>query len=81
MYAILVIMILRVAALSRDIFGRLLAAGVAALIFFHAFINIAMNIGMSPVVGLPLPFMSYGGSSLVINMAAIGIVLNIARQK
>ncbi len=81
MYAILVIMILRVAALSRDIFGRLLAVGVAALIFFHAFINIAMNIGMSPVVGLPLPFMSYGGSSLVINMAAIGIVLNIARQK
>jgi len=40
-----------------------------------------MNIGMSPVVGLPLTFMSYGGSSLVINMAAIGIVLNIARQK
>jgi len=81
MYAILIIMILRVATLSRDIFGRLLAAGVAALIFFHAFINIAMNIGMSPVVGLPLTFMSYGGSSLVINMAAIGIVLNIARQK
>ncbi|MDD5019354.1 MAG: rod shape-determining protein RodA [Candidatus Omnitrophica bacterium] len=81
LYALLIVSILRVAELARDMFGRLLAAGVAALVFFHAFINIAMNIGMCPVVGLPLPFMSYGGSSLVINMAAIGIVLNIARQK
>ncbi|MFA5038495.1 MAG: rod shape-determining protein RodA [Candidatus Omnitrophota bacterium] len=81
LYALLVIMILRVSDMSRDLYGRLLAAGVAALIFFHAFINLAMNIGMCPVVGLPLPFMSYGGSSLVINMAAIGIVLSIARQK
>jgi rod shape determining protein RodA len=81
LYAVLIVAILRVAELADDMFGRLLAVGVAALVFFHAFINIAMNIGMCPVVGLPLTFMSYGGSSLVINMAAIGIVLNIARQK
>lgn len=81
LYGVLVVMLLRVADMSRDLYGKLLAVGVAALIFFHAFINIAMNIGMCPVVGLPLPFMSYGGTSLVINLAAIGVVLNIARQK
>jgi rod shape determining protein RodA len=80
-YAALVFLILRVAETAKDGFGRLLGVGVAAFIFFHAFINIAMNVGLCPVVGLPLPFVSYGGSSLVINLMAIGIVLNIARQK
>ena len=77
----LVFMILRVSEMAKDTFGRLLCIGIAALIFFHAFINIAMNAGLSPVVGLPLPFISYGGSSLVINLIGIGIVLNVARQR
>jgi rod shape determining protein RodA len=81
LYGFLILMILRVAELAKDVFGRLLAVGVASLLFFHVFVNIAMNIGISPIVGLPLPFISYGGSSLLINLVAIGIVLNIARQK
>jgi rod shape determining protein RodA len=81
LYGLLIFMILKVSDVAKDTFGRLFCVGVAALLFFHAFINIAMNVGVSPVVGLPLPFISYGGSSLVINIVAIGIVLNIARQK
>ncbi|HQP91673.1 MAG TPA: rod shape-determining protein RodA [Candidatus Omnitrophota bacterium] len=81
LYGSLVFMILRVSEMAKDNFGRLLCIGIAALIFFHSFINIAMNAGLSPVVGLPLPFISYGGSSLVINLVGIGIVLNVARQK
>lgn len=81
LYGLLVLMILRVSEMAKDAYGQLLCAGVAALLFFHSFINIAMNVGVSPVVGLPLPFISYGGSSLVINLVAIGIVLNVARQK
>ncbi len=81
LYAMLIFMILRVSEMAKDSFGRLICVGVAALLFFHSFINIAMNAGLSPVVGLPLPFISYGGSSLVINLVGIGIVLNIARQK
>lgn len=81
LYGLLIFMILRVSEMAKDAFGRLFCVGVAALLFFHAFVNIAMNVGACPVVGLPLPFISYGGSSLVINLVAVGIVLNIARQK
>lgn len=81
LYCLLVFMILRVSEMAKDTFGRLFCVGIAALLFFHAFVNIAMNVGASPVVGLPLPFISYGGSALVINLFAIGVVLNIARQK
>lgn len=80
LYCSLIVVILRIAQSARDVFGKLFCVGVAAVIFFHAFINIAMNTGACPVVGLPLPFISYGGSSLVINLAALGIVLNIAKQ-
>ena len=55
--------------------------GVATVIFFHTVINIGMTIGMAPVTGLPLPFLSYGGSSLVANMLMMGVVLNISRNK
>ncbi|OIO35738.1 MAG: rod shape-determining protein RodA [Candidatus Omnitrophica bacterium CG1_02_44_16] len=81
LYGLLILMILRVAQTAKDAFGKLFCVGVASLLFFHVFVNIAMNMGMCPIVGLPLPFMSYGGSSLVINLVALGIVLNIARQK
>ncbi|MGE5280372.1 MAG: rod shape-determining protein RodA [Deltaproteobacteria bacterium] len=81
LYGVLIFAILRVAETAKDVYGRMLACGIAAVLFFHASINIMMNAGMCPVVGLPLPFFSYGGSSLVFNMLALGIVLSIARQK
>lgn len=74
----------RAAALAgeaRDYFGSMLAIGAAIFIAFHTFVNIGMTIGILPVVGIPLPFVSYGGTSLVINLVAIGILQNIAMRR
>jgi rod shape determining protein RodA len=71
---------LRVAGRSRDGFGRLLAAGVAAMIFFQAVVNIGMNVGLLPVTGLPLPFVSYGGSFLLTSMLGAGLVESVAMR-
>ncbi|MBN1135888.1 MAG: rod shape-determining protein RodA [Anaerolineae bacterium] len=70
--------ILRIAERSRDTFGRLIAAGVAAIVLFQAAINVGMNLGLLPVTGLPLPFVSYGGSSLVTLMIGMGLVESVA---
>ena len=59
---------------------RLIAAGVAAMILFQFVVNIGMNLGLLPVTGIPLPFISYGGSSLLVSMAMMGILINIARH-
>ena len=63
--------------MARDQFGRLLAVGVAAIIFFQTVINVGMNLNMMPVTGLTLPFVSYGGSSLVSMMFAIGLAQSV----
>jgi rod shape determining protein RodA len=72
--------ILRIAQHSRDTFGRLIAAGVAGLIFFQSIINIGMNLGLMPVTGIPLPFVSYGGSSFLTLMLSIGLVESVAMR-
>lgn len=66
---------------SKDRFGSLLAAGIVALIFFHIAINVGIVIGLLPVTGLPLSFMSYGGSHLIMSMVAVGIILSIKMRK
>jgi len=71
---------LRVAEYSRDTFGRLIAGGVAGLIFFQAMINVGMNLGVMPVTGIPLPFVSYGGSSLLTLMLGVGLVESVAMR-
>lgn len=70
----------RIANKARDEFGKWLAIGITILISGQAFFNIAMVCGMLPVTGVPLPFISYGGSSLLMNYMAIGILANIARR-
>jgi rod shape determining protein RodA len=77
LYGILAWRILRVAQMAKDVFGRLLCSGVFALLMFSVFENIGMNMGIMPVAGIPLPFLSYGGSSMIGFMAAIGIVSNV----
>jgi rod shape determining protein RodA len=72
---------LRVAERSRDMLGRLIAAGVAAVILFQSVVNIGMNLGLMPVTGIPLPFVSYGGSSLLTLMLAIGLVESVAMRR
>jgi cell division protein FtsW len=71
---------IRAAVRAPDCFGRLVAAGVTVWVVGQAFINLGAVIGILPVTGVPLPFVSFGGSSLVITMAAVGILVNVARQ-
>ncbi len=77
LYIALIGFALRLAVRGRNAYGRLLAAGVAALLFVHIFINMAMVMGMIPVVGVPLPFLSYGGSFLLAVMMACGLLQHV----
>ncbi len=70
-----------IAQRTQDSFGRLLAYGISLLLALQVFINIAMNMGLAPVVGLPLPLMSYGGSSILVTFIALGILVNIDRTR
>ena len=72
--------LLRIAYLSRDSLGRYYTIGVIAMVFFTATVNIAMNLNLMPVAGLPLPFVSYGGSSLLTLMFALGIAQSITMR-
>ena len=67
-----------VALRCRDPFGKLLAAGITSLVCGQAAVNLAAVLGVAPLTGIPLPFVSYGGSSLLVLLASVGIVLNIA---
>lgn len=72
--------LVRIADMAQDQFGRLITIGVAALIFFQTFINVGMNLSLVPVTGMTLPFISYGGSSLVSMMLAIGLAQSVAMR-
>jgi rod shape determining protein RodA len=71
----------RTATLSRDLFGTLICVGVLAMIAFQVFENIGMAIGIMPVAGVPLPLMSYGGSSIIATLAGIGLVLSVRMRR
>lgn len=79
-YGVIAFYGLRVARYAPDTFGRLLATGIVAWIILQAIINIGAITGMMPLTGVPLPFISYGSTSLFIMLASVGILLNIARQ-
>lgn len=69
-----------IAVHAKDLFGKLLAGGIATFIGMEIFINLASQTALLPLTGIPLPFISYGGSALIINLAAIGILINIGRK-
>ena len=78
---LLVWRIMRAADLTGDPFGRLICIGVASLIFFQSFVNLGVNLGLLPVTGTPLPFVSYGGSSLIAFLIAIGLVQSVLMRR
>jgi rod shape determining protein RodA len=81
LFLIIFLRILRIASLSKDEFLSLTVMGILAVFVIHFAINIGMTIGIMPVIGIPLPFVSYGGSSLLVNMFMLGIVGNIYRTR
>jgi rod shape determining protein RodA len=81
LYGFLVIWAIRVAATARDRFGAVIAIGVGSLIFWHAFFNMGMVIGILPVVGVTLPLFSYGGSSVLTILMGIGLLMNVSMRR
>lgn len=77
LYAFFLIRIFLIASKAKDLFGSLVVTGILAMFFFQIFENIGMTMGIMPVTGITLPFISAGGSSIVTNMMAIGLVLNV----
>jgi rod shape determining protein RodA len=80
-YLILVMRGLSTAENAKDEFGRFLALGITFMFGFYCFVNIGMTLGLMPVVGIPLPFMSYGGSALLSNFIAAGILISIRTHR
>ncbi len=72
---------IHIAGNARDRLGQLIASGIVALFFIHVMVNIGMTIGLMPVKGMPLPFVSYGGSNLVINMICVGLLENVYMRR
>ena len=77
LYAVVLFTGIRIASQARDRLGKLLAVGIVTLLFSHIFINIGMNIRIMPVTGVPLPLLSYGGSSVLGSLIAIGLMQNV----
>jgi len=81
LFALIVVRIWRVAVRASDEFDRLLAVGVMSMFVFQVFQSAGMTMGMMPVTGIPMPFVSYGGSSMVTSMIAIGLILGVYRRR
>jgi len=80
LFAVFVVLLMRIARVSfmaGDTYGRLLASGILSMLMFQIFVNIGMNLGLMPVTGIPLPLLSYGGSSLITTLASFGILQSI----
>jgi rod shape determining protein RodA len=77
LYSVVLFTGIRIAGQARDRLGKLLAVGVVTMLFSHVFINIGMNIRIMPVTGVPLPLLSYGGSSVLCSLIAAGILQNV----
>jgi rod shape determining protein RodA len=80
LYALLIWRTLRILTLSKNLFGTLIAGGILAMLMFQVFVNVGMTIGIMPVTGVPLPLMSYGGSSVLVTFLAVGLLQSIHVQ-
>jgi rod shape determining protein RodA len=80
LYALLIWRTLRILTLAKNLYGTLIAAGILAMLMFQVFVNVGMTIGIMPITGVPLPLMSYGGSSVLVTFIAIGLLQSIYVQ-
>ena len=80
LYALLIWRSLRVLTLAKNLYGALIAGGIAAMLMFQVFVNVGMTVGIMPITGIPLPLMSYGGSSVITTFLAIGLLQSIHVQ-
>jgi rod shape determining protein RodA len=80
LYALLISRALRVLVMAKDLFGSLIAAGVAAMLMFQVFVNVGMTVGIMPITGVTLPLMSYGGSSVIATLLGVGLLQSIYVQ-
>ena len=81
LYIYFLLRLLTISILSKDFYGKLIGIGVFSLFFYQVVQNIGMTIGIIPVTGLPLPFVSYGGSSMISSMMCVALSLNVAKNK
>lgn len=81
LYAVLLYRLIRIAKRTTSLFGALIVTGITAMLFFHIFENIGMTMGLLPVTGIPLPFISYGGTFMLVNMVSIGLSLGVGMKK
>jgi rod shape determining protein RodA len=80
LYALLIWRALRILTLSKNVYGSMIAGGIAAMLMFQVFVNVGMTLGLMPITGIPLPLMSYGGSSVLVTFMAIGLLQSIYAQ-
>jgi len=80
LYALLIWRALRIVTLSKNSYGTLVAGGIAAMLLFQVFVNVGMNLGIMPITGIPLPLLSYGGSSVLATLFAVGVLQSIHVQ-
>ena len=81
LYSILLYRLLRIARRTSSLFGSLITTGITAMLFFHIFENVGMTMGVMPVTGIPLPFISYGGTFMLVNTVSIGLCLGIGMKR
>jgi len=80
-YVLIILRMMYLAWFTRDKFGRMIIIGVMGMLLFHVLENVAMTLGLMPITGIPLPFLSYGGSNMMTNMGGVGLVLNVTRNR
>jgi rod shape determining protein RodA len=80
LYALLIWRALRITTLSKNLYGSMVGAGIASMLLFQVFVNVGMNLGLMPVTGIPLPLMSYGGSSVLVTFMSIGLLQSVYVQ-
>jgi rod shape determining protein RodA len=80
LFALLIWRSLRILTMSKNLYGALIAGGITAMLMFQIFVNVGMTIGIMPITGVPLPLMSYGGSSVLVTFLAIGLLQSIHAQ-